>query len=186
MASVREQRLETDYRRLQALVAKSQGSITIEFAEGSPPDRYIINLRGRGVEKLDANERPVLRSEHRVRIYMPPRYPLDRVRVKMLTPIFHPHVWPTSEVCIGSDLLPGETLDILVKRLLALVKFDPRYFDFQSVAHQKAATWAQKNLTIFPFDEVEEPFKPAPPPIDDKPKPLFWRDTGPKVDWKEV
>jgi hypothetical protein len=138
------------------------------------------------VEKLDEQERPILREDHRVRVFMPPRYPLDRVRVKMLTPIFHPHVWPTSEVCIGSDLLPGETLDVLVKRLLALVKFDPRYFDFTSVAHQKAATWAQNNLSIFPFDEVEEPFKPAPRQDDAPPKPLFWRDTGPKVDWKEV
>ena len=184
MPTVREQRLEIDYERLQQLVLQSGGRIAVEHAEGRPPDRYILRLRGRGVERLDDQQQPVLRDTHRIRVLLPARYPLDRPRIKMLTPIFHPHVWPTSEVCIGSDMLPGETIEVLIRRLLALVQFDPRYFDFSSVAHQKAATWAQQHLFLFPFEDTSG--LPPALDLDPPPKPLFWRDAGPQVDWKDI
>jgi ubiquitin-protein ligase len=151
MQSVRDRRLESDWEKVNQLAQHSGGTIRIVSTSGRPPHSYVITFRCRGIERVNQH-RPVFRDEHTLRIQFPAAYPSPAGRpvVSFVTPIFHPHVFPNQNVCLGSTLV-GEYLDSLVLRLGALIQCDPKYFDFNSPANREAAEWARQNLSLFPL-----------------------------------
>src|SRR5579864_5252892 len=92
MTSVRQRRLQSDYERLNALVA-AQSMLSIESARGNPPETYVIVFRRRSIAELRGNV-PVFCGRQRMKIEMPTDYPAVPPLVTVLAPMFHPHVWP--------------------------------------------------------------------------------------------
>jgi hypothetical protein len=95
----------------------------------------------------------------------------------MLTPIFHPHVYPNRSVCMGS-WETTEFLDLFALRLGALLQYDRRYLDVRDPANEEAVQWAYKNLLLLPTDTCT--FAAAPPESE---SPLPAEDDG--VLWNE-
>ncbi len=146
----RSRRLKVDHDKMLALAARSGGALTIDSAGGTPPSRYIVRLRCKGVEKADG-ERPVVREEHRIEIKVPAAYPLAAPYVRLLTPVFHPHIFENGQVCLGSRWVVGEGLDNLIIRLASILRGDPDYFDFASAANLEAADWFEQHPETFPL-----------------------------------
>src|SRR5437764_9371337 len=94
MRNARDFRLQSDYAHLRSLAANSGGTLLIDQAKGDPPDQYVLVYKCRTIESLQ-NGRPIYRNVNRVEIKLPARYPapFDAPRVRMLTPIWHPHVY---------------------------------------------------------------------------------------------
>ena len=94
----------------------------------------------------------------RLRINLPARYPFERPTVTIETPIFHPNVFTSGVVCQGDRWIPSEGLDLLVKRMIRLVTFDPAHVNPASAANRSAASWylAQRSLepSTFPTDRL--------------------------------
>jgi hypothetical protein len=157
MPTVRERRLASDFEKVQGLARNSGGSIQVDFTMGSPPHRYTITMRCRGVSRLNGIS-PVYRDTHTFTIELPAAYPspAGRPLVTFSTPIFHPHVFSNQTVCLGSSLV-GEYLDGLILRIGSLIQYDPQYFDFNSPANRVAAEWAKRNMGLFPLGNC--PFK---------------------------
>lgn len=171
----RSRRLKVDLEKLQALAARSGGALAIVSAAGAPPSRFVLKLRCLGVEKVESG-RPVVRQEHRLEIKVPAAYPLAAPHVRVLTPVFHPHVFENGQVCLGSRWVVGEGLDNLVVRLAAILRGDPVYFDFESAANGEAADWFEDHLATFPLQA--DPF--GPPGAAQEPGPrrtVSWQDT---------
>lgn len=141
---------QADLQMVQSLVSNSGGTLTIERVSGNPPEGYVIAYRCRGIERINGG-RPVYRDVHRVQIELAASYPAQQPRATMLTPIFHPHVFPNDVICLGRRWTPAEYLDNLILRIGAIIQYDPQYFDFNSPANSSATTWAQQNMRSFPI-----------------------------------
>jgi ubiquitin-protein ligase len=152
MPSGREIRLQADYDSVRKLAAESGGSLVLEAVQGHPPDQYTLLFRCRGIEAIK-NGKPVYRAEHRVRIRLPAKYPAPSAppQVQMMTPVFHPHVYPNLQVCMGS-WQTTEFLDEFVLRLGALLQYDRRFLNVRDPANNEAVEWAAKNLLLLPTD----------------------------------
>lgn len=150
LEDARTRRLKADLEKLRALEARSGGALAIESTSGTPPSSFIVRLRCRGIERV-VGDKPVLRDEHRLEIKVAAAYPLAAPYVRLLTPIFHPHVFENNQVCLGSRWVVGEGLDNLVVRLGAILRGAPEYFDFNSPANGAAADWYEEHPDLFPL-----------------------------------
>jgi ubiquitin-protein ligase len=177
MANAREIRLSSDYTHLQALARESGGTLIIDSVKGDPPTEYVLTYRCRGIEAIKDGH-PVYRTTHKVRIRLPSRYPSPAAppQVEVLTPLFHPHVYPNRTVCLGV-WQTSEFLDELALRLGAMLQFDRRCLNIKDPANEEAVAWAQKNLLLLPTDNRafrgDNPMQATPIPEDDD-APLGW------------
>lgn len=145
---IRETRLRNDHQRIRDLVNRSE-LIHILHTDGSPPEKYHMQFTCRGVEKLGAGGKPILRERHEVSIYLHAEYPLKQPQLKWLTPIFHPNIHSSGAVCIGA-WWPAKTLDELLLTLGEMVQY--KNLGPKDPMNSKAAAWALRNKRLFPID----------------------------------
>ena len=162
MSTVRERRLRHDYEALVRLCQQSQQRITMERAEGDPPSVYVLVFHCRSVACLQDGQ-PLFTTRPRVRLQFPALYPAEPPQASVLSPIFHPHIWPNRMVCLGK-WSPAEKLDSLVLRIASILVFDPAQFNWKSVANHEAAAWAQHHAQLFPLDDLFLPAEEQPGP----------------------
>ena len=154
MSTVRERRLHSDYVRLTSLTSAYSAKLTIESMRGNPPETYLMVCRGRSIAEVKSGE-PVFCNKQHLKIELSAEYPAMPPLVTVLSPIFHPHVWPQSNVvCLGPWNIT-ETLDNLVMRLYSIVVFDLHHLNWKSVANQEAAIWASRNQSMFPLGQLD-------------------------------
>ena len=153
MTTVREKRLQNDFKALSELVDNSGGRLAIISTNGNPSYQYVIEYRCRGIEQLQGNE-PVFRTSHQVEISLGNNYPKQKPDAKFLTPIFHPNVWPNLNICLDgkSSWTMAETLPELVLRIGKIIQYDKDITYLNSPANGSAKSWAAENMHRFPID----------------------------------
>lgn len=151
MTTVREKRLQNDFKALSELVDNSGGTLAIISTSGNPPYQYVIEYRCRGIEQLQGNE-PVFRTSHQVEISLGNNYPKQKPDAKFLTPIFHPNVWPNLNICLGGSWTMAETLPELVIRIGKIIQYSDDITNLNSPANAVAKNWAEQNMRRFPVD----------------------------------
>jgi ubiquitin-protein ligase len=144
----REKRLRNEYKLVRGLVDRSD-FIHIMATEGNPPEKYLIRITCKGVEKVSPSGRPVYRDLHEVSIYLHAEYPFKQPQLKWLTPIFQPNIHVTGAVCIGA-WWAAKTLDELLLTLGEMIQY--KNFDPKDPMNSRAATWALRNKSLFPVD----------------------------------
>lgn len=197
MLNARDLRLESDCRHLRKLAAESGGTLSIESTSGKPVDRYVLIYRCRGIERLE-NGIPVYRDLHRVSIRLPAKYPAPIAPpvVQLLTPLYHPHVYPNLVVCMGA-WQTSEFLDEFALRLGALLQFEREYLAIKDPANEEAVEWAKRNRMLFPTDTCtfhnDPAERPRPTPIpsytplmEDLPFPEPPREEENGIIWEEM
>lgn len=194
MLNARDLRLQSDYQHLKALADGSGGTLVIETATGRPPDQYVLLFKCRSIERL-ADGKPVYRTLHRMKIRLPAKYPAPSAppQAQMLTPIFHPHVYPNGEICMGS-WETSEYLDMFVLRMGASLQFDRRYLNVRDPANEQATYWANRNLILLPTDTCtfQAGDAPLPPPVETVPmQPLkeeaaMSEEPDQTMDWEDI
>jgi ubiquitin-protein ligase len=96
----------------------------------------------------------------------------------MLTPIFHPHVFPSLKICMGRKWTPAEYLDDFVGRIGQILCFNPDYVDQSSPANREALDWVNKNRHVIPTDRLEI--------AEVTGQDIRWKEKSPKIQkWKE-
>jgi hypothetical protein len=150
-------RREADLARLRELALESGGRIELleTPARAGRPIRLAIRCRTVASETY-----PQARQEGvTLRIDLPSRYPFERPVLTVESRIFHPNIFASGVVCQGDKWLPGEGLDLLVKRFIRLVTFDPAHVNPASAANRGAAAWylqqRKRTPAAFPTDQVE-------------------------------
>jgi ribosomal protein S27E len=123
---------------------------------GEPLSELTIELVCRTVGSPKYPSDPVERT--RARIHLPERYPKAEPLVDILSPIFHPNVWPAGRICFGPKWLITEGLDLLVNRIAKIVVFDPALLNVSSPANPSAALWYRTAVvqmsSLFPTDTL--------------------------------
>lgn len=167
MRNARDIRLQSDYDHVRDLAVHSGGTLVVEKTLGEPPDRYTVVYKCRTIERLERGK-PIFRTTSRVEIVLPAKYPAPFAapKVRMLTPVWHPHVYKNLVVCMG-DWTTSEYLDAFVLRLGALLQFEKEFFDIRDPANEEAIDWARRNLLLFPTDTCT--FRNDPSPRIDTP-----------------
>ena len=132
-------RLSSDTDRLRALAAASDGHITLESTPTPAAPSALLRLHypTAGNQRYPAERQ----REIRLKITLPERYPFHPPAAAVLSAIYHPNVYPSGVVCLGTKWLPSEGLDLFVQRLARLLTFDPLLVNTASPANREAAAW---------------------------------------------
>jgi ubiquitin-protein ligase len=146
MSTVRLRRLEADYDKLCEYINRHPRLQLIQ-AESTPPERYQLELRIRGLRQR-GDELSVVKS-HMIEITLPLSYPRLPPQCRMLTPVFHPNIAPHA-ICIGDHWSPGEPLWSIIARIVELIAFQS--YNTKSPLNGEAARWVDEHLDELPLD----------------------------------
>lgn len=152
--TLRERRRANDLVAVQELCAQSGGRIAIERTEGTPPHEYVLRFAVRTLGSRANACTPRVRNVH-LRVVLPDAYPNpgSMPRVKSVGAIFHPHFFPSGEMCIGNAPLTG--LASFVEWLGRVLVLDPSVTDESSPASYEAMDWVRKQRPSLPLDPVD-------------------------------
>ncbi len=141
-------RRDIDIERVRALAAASGGRIGIVTLPSPGRQRFVLDL---DYPTAGSSAYPQARqSSSRIAIELAARHPLQPPLTTVLTPIFHPHVFASGVVCIGAKWLPGEGMDLFVRRVVRLLAFDPLLMNPASIANGEAQAWYAMALRRHP------------------------------------
>jgi ubiquitin-protein ligase len=153
MSAFDERRVQ-DVRKLRELAEQAPTRLKVERVSGTPPSKIDIELRFRTAPSRQYPS--VVQDVTRVTIDLPTRYPLTAPTAAIKTPILHPNVYASGQICLGVDWLPTLGLDFLVKRIIQIITFDPTVLNEQSPANRDALSWYREalrsNAGAFPTD----------------------------------
>lgn len=128
-------------------------AIRVRPLAGDPPEKYQVDYHIKGLERGpdgdDEGAEPVVREHHAVEIQLTSEYPRTAPRCKMLTPVFHPNIDPTS-ICVGDHWTAGERLVDLVVRIGEMIAYQA--YNIQSPLDAEAAMWADLHPDRLPID----------------------------------
>lgn len=157
-------RLQSDLERLQALATSSSGRIVLLSGPSAACPVATVELR---YATAGSDRYPVERREQtRIGISLPARYPFQPPSAAVQTPIWHPNVFASGTICLGTRWSPTEGLDLFVQRLARLLTFDPLLVNTASAANREAAAWYERarrqHPQAFPSDRPEFGLTAAP------------------------
>jgi WD40 repeat protein/ubiquitin-protein ligase len=143
--------------------------IRLRATEGEPPELYRIEYHIRGLAR-GPDGQPVPQDTHLVEIQLTSEYPRVSPRCRVLTPIFHPNIDP-STICVGDHWAAGERLVDLVVRIGEMIAYQA--YNIKSPLDGEAAMWADLNPQRLPLDgrdlRPSEGEAPVPPAVGDAP-----------------
>ncbi len=174
-------RRTADLERLQSLVTSTRSRIHV-VDDGQRSARYVLDLR---FATAGSSGYPLVKqATTRLVVDLSARYPFQAPVATIVSPIFHPNVFASGLVCLGTKWLPSEGIDLFVVRVVRLLTFDPLLVNVQSAANAQALHWyvrARKTYPgSFPSDQIElgaAHDKPA----TGAPSGIQWGDSGARV-----
>ena len=141
-------RLRSDLERLQALAATCGGRIALLSGPSAATPVAVVELH---YPTAGSDRYPLERREQtRIRITLPARYPFQPPLATVQTPIWHPNVFASGTICLGTKWSPTEGLDLFVQRLARLLTFDPLLVNTASAANREAAAWYERTRRQYP------------------------------------
>jgi ubiquitin-protein ligase len=148
---MRTRRLMADARQMAHAFA-SFPLIRVWPLAGDPPEKYHVEYGIQGLERGKSKGGrvvPVVRERHVVEIQLTSDYPRQAPHCKMLTPVFHPNIDP-STICVGDHWTAGERLVDLVVRIGEMIAYQA--YNIKSPLDAEAAMWADLNGAKLPID----------------------------------
>lgn len=148
--SPQSRRLRSDRSAMERL--QEESTIARFRASGDPPQRYLVEFRGRSLARERGKIVP--QDTHQVEIKLGASYPRSMPELRWLTPIYHPNISEIGLVCLGgynTHWVPSLQLDELCEMLWDMARF--HNYDLRSPYNRDAALWAASQSTFaFPMD----------------------------------
>jgi hypothetical protein len=141
-------RLQADHERLSTLAAASGEMIALLHGPTAGAPQADVELRY-AIARSERYPADVTRQT-RLRIALPGRYPFQPPTATVLTPVWHPNVFPSGTICLGTKWLASEGLDLFVQRLARLLTFDSLLVNTASPANRVAAEWYERARRLRP------------------------------------
>ncbi len=148
--NARLRRLYADYQQLRDDFT-GHPYIAVRPLQGNPPEAYEVVYRVRGLALDDRTNRPVVRTDHRVKIYLQRDYPREKPKCVLTTPIFHPNFG--SYICIDDYWAAGETLSDVIIQIGQMIQY--QNYNPKSPLNPVAARWAMQNEHVLPVGNAE-------------------------------
>lgn len=154
---VLEERIAQDLQKLANLSAQTGGRVRVIGTSGNPTRRIDVELRYRTAPSRDYPQR--VQETTTVKIELMSRYPFVEPSAVITTPVFHPNVFASGKICLGTKWLPTQGLDLLVRRVIQILTFDPTVLNERSPANPAAVDWYRSAVRAspqaFPTDRVQ-------------------------------
>ena len=144
---MRTRRLQADAQQMTEFFTGSD-RIKVKPLAGDPPEAYQVEYAVRSLERSRGGK-PVARDKHVAEIRLTSDYPRLAPQCKMLTPVFHPNIDPTT-ICVGDHWTAGERLVDLTIRIGEMLAYQA--YNIQSPLDAEAAMWADLNQPKLPTD----------------------------------
>lgn len=168
-------RLRSDLDRVQALAEASGGRIVLLSAATAAMRQFSLDLH---YVVAGSHRYPEeVRRESRLSISLPARYPFQPPVATVHTPIWHPNVFASGAVCLGTKWLATEGLDLFVQRLARLLTFDALLVNTASPANRDAAAWYERARRLHPAAFPSDRPAFGEPTRDTTRGRVGWRDT---------
>jgi len=123
----RYKRLQAECDKLRELEERSPYVQILEL-EGSPPEKYLLSLKCKGITAVDGKGQPVYSYEHKLGIHLPPEFPRKGPVFQMFTQVWHPNIAINGAVCYGDEgdhgYAPSMTIDDLVIRIIEMIRYE--------------------------------------------------------------
>jgi len=148
--NARLRRLYADYQQLRNDFT-GHPYVDIRPLYGNPPEAYEVVYHVRGLALDQRTNRPVVRTEHRVKIYLHRDYPRQKPKCVLETPIFHPNFG--SYICIDDYWAAGETLSDVIVQIGQMIQYQS--YNPKSPLNPVAARWGMQNEHLFPIGKAE-------------------------------
>jgi ubiquitin-protein ligase len=136
-------RVNADIEKIRDLAKRSNGGIELKSSNNT---KITLQLNYKTV----ADSRGSIRDHSLVTISLSPKYPFTEPKVVFDTPVFHPNVYSSGQVCLGTKWLPTEGLNLLVERLIKILIFEATILNTKSPANSGALTWYRSKVSSHP------------------------------------
>jgi ubiquitin-protein ligase/uncharacterized Zn-finger protein len=158
-----DERRGQDLDKLRKLADSSGGRVKIISASGHPVNLIQVRLK---IKTAGSAQYPrEIQEVTDLKIKLPARYPFVEPNVQISTPILHPNVYTSGQICLGVKWLPSHGLDLLVKRIAKIIAYDAEILNENSPANGAALTWYRKTRASspksFPSDQSDLEVKEA-------------------------
>jgi hypothetical protein len=148
MSSVSQLRRTQDQQLLLNLIARSEGGLKVKGQLNTQSERITLELTLPTVASIHYPSD--VQTSCMLEIQLPQRYPFTAPLAKVLSPQWHPNVWPNGTICLGTRWQATEGLDLFVARIIKLLTYDPLLVNLQSMAHSDAGHWYSQTLKNHP------------------------------------
>lgn len=168
-------RIQEDLRKLDVLSRETEGRVKVVSQIGNPARELIIDL---AYPTAGSSNFPnVVQQITTVKIELLSRYPFQEPSAKITTPIYHPNVYTSGQICFGTKWLPSQGLDLLVRRIIKIITFDESILNEASPANGAALNWyrrvASQHPNSFPTTKLSQEQAAR--------KKMSWNDVSAKV-----
>lgn len=143
-------RRQEDLEKLHTLGQTTGNRLKVLGTSGNPINEIKLELKyiTAGSEKYPIQKQ----ATTNLTILLSSTYPLQEPSVSIITPIFHPNVYSSGRVCLGTKWIPTQGLDLLVVRIIQIITFDPSILNEKSPANYNALLWYRRALATYPED----------------------------------
>lgn len=142
-------RRKQDLAKVRELCEKSGGRIRLISADSDAPSTIQLRLNYRTAGGAGYPDHQVTSVDMKIQI--PAGYPFRSPPVVTLSPVvFHPNVYASGQVCLGSKWVVSEFLDLLVKRVVRIITFQEDVLNEASPANGAAVSWYRERKRRFP------------------------------------
>lgn len=143
------ERRNQDLIKLNDLAKATNGKVKIISKSGDPVSTIIIELNYPTV--INSNYPIDVCNKTKIIINLSSKYPFSEPLVSFDKPIvFHPNVYESGRICLGTKWLPTQGLDLLIKRIVRIITFEPDILNEASPANVKALSWYRSVVQKFP------------------------------------
>ncbi len=151
MASVRDRRLESDYRALRATF-EAEDLVEIRAVGTAPFEKYMIVYKVPSL-RLNSTGQPMRVDATVVEITLPSDYPRmpPTARTVAGDVVFHPN-FNATKICLADHWSPSFQLVDIVREIGELLTWQK--FNIRSPLNATAAEWSQQHLNEIPLARV--------------------------------
>lgn len=152
MASVRDKRLESDYRALRSIFA-ADDHIEIRAIGVAPHEKYMIVYKVPSL-RLNSAGQPMRVDATVVEITLPQDYPKmpPSARTVAGDVVFHPN-FNASKICLADNWSPSFQLADIVREIGQLLTWEK--FNIRSPLNAIAAEWSQEHKDEIPLARIQ-------------------------------
>jgi ubiquitin-protein ligase len=162
--SISAERIKQDLLKITELSKSVNGRVKIISTTGNPVNEILLEINYPTAPSKNYPRQVQQKTE--VKIELLSRYPFQEPKASITTPIFHPNVYSSGQICFGTKWLPTQGLDLLVRRIIQIITFDGTILNEKSPANGTALNWYRDAVRInpeaFPTDKLtikEQPKK---------------------------
>ncbi len=151
MASVRDRRLESDYRALRATF-EAEDLVEIRAVGTAPFEKYMIVYKVPSL-RLNSTGQPMRVDATVVEITLPSDYPKmpPTARTVAGDVVFHPN-FNAQKICLAQHWAPGIQLADIVREIGEMLTW--QRFNIKDSLNAIAAEWSQQHLNEIPLARV--------------------------------